>query len=352
MSRRARTRVRQRGATSVFFALLLVFVVGGILALVVDVGHFWLVRSELQNAADAAALAGVRDLNGLATQFPFAITSAQTYGGANRADGTAVTVPLTDVTLGKWDLTNKTFTPTLLKAHTVNAVRVTTRRTAATGNAVEAYFGPLLGIEEQDITATAIAVGGGPSATCGFVLALPSCSVLDAFGNLNCNATLSFNSNGNNAAFTLLSLTVPNTPDLECAMWCTLNSLLGVQLPLLGGSCSCSPGGCKSTSVKTQIAISNGTNLSSSMIVYIQSALALSPNGLRVDLPIFDVPLCPSGNLSNVQTVAGYVKTRITGATGAPNKSISVSVDCAATTSSRPSQELFGYKSTEVYLVR
>ncbi|WXA91346.1 pilus assembly protein TadG-related protein [Pendulispora brunnea] len=332
-------------------ALVLVAVLGAFIALAIDVGHLWLVRSELQNAADSAALAGVRDLNGIATQYPFALSAARTYGNANDANGTYANIDPADVVLGRWDMTNRTFTPALLPSYAVNAVRVTARRTAASGNAVDMYFAQLLGIGAQNVTAEAIAVGGGPSATCGFVVALPSCSIFDSLGNLNCGASLTFNSNGNNAAFTLLSLTVPNTPDLECALFCTLNSLLHVQLPLY--SCSCSNNGCTPTSAKTQIAISNGNNLSGTMVQLILSALALAPSGIDVDLPVFDVPICPAGNLSNVQTVAGYVRTRITGATMAPKKSITMSVQCSSNTNdSRPAQNFYGMKSTAVYLAR
>ncbi|WP_394831295.1 pilus assembly protein TadG-related protein [Pendulispora rubella] len=350
MSGRVRRRARQRGAISVWFALVLVFVLGAFVALAVDVGHLWLVRSELQNAADSAALAGVRDLNGLATQYPFALSAARTYGDANQANGTYANIDPADVTLGRWDLDNRTFTPTLLPPYAVNAVRVTARRTAAKGNAIDMYFAQLLGIGSQDVTAQAVAVGGGPSSTCGFVVALPSCSIFDSLGNLNCGASLTFNSNGNNAAFTLLTLQVPNTPDLECALFCTLNALLHVQLPLF--SCSCSANACRSTSTKTQIAISNGNNLSGTMVQLILSALALAPSGIDVELPVFDVAICPAGNLSNVQTVAGYVRTRISGATLAPKKSITMSIQCSGTSDTRPAQNFYGMKSTAVYLAR
>jgi len=350
MSGRVRSRVGQRGTISVFFALLLVFVLGAITAMAVDIGHLWLVRSQLQNAADAAALAGVRDLNGVSTQYPFAISAARNYGSANDADGTHADIDPGDVVLGRWDMTNKTFAPTLLPSYAVNAVQVTARRTAATGNAVDMYFAQLLGIGSQDVTAQAIAVGGGPSSTCGFVMTLPSCSVLDAFGNLNCSASLTFNSNGNNAAFTLLTLTVPNTPDLECALGCTLKSMLHIELPLL--SCTCSTNNCMPTSAKTQIAISNGNNLSGTMIQFILLALAAAPSGIDVDLPVFDVPLCPAGNLSSIQTVVGYVRTRITGATAAPKKSITMSLQCSSTSNARPAQNFYGMKSTAVYLAR
>ncbi|WP_305041470.1 pilus assembly protein TadG-related protein, partial [Geoalkalibacter sp.] len=54
-------RVGEKGAVAVLVAVLLMFLIG-MVALVVDVGYLYATRSELQNAADAAALAGARQL--------------------------------------------------------------------------------------------------------------------------------------------------------------------------------------------------------------------------------------------------------------------------------------------------
>jgi Flp pilus assembly protein TadG len=51
----------ESGSVAVITAVCLVFLIGFV-ALVVDVGHLYSVRNELQNAADAAALAGARAL--------------------------------------------------------------------------------------------------------------------------------------------------------------------------------------------------------------------------------------------------------------------------------------------------
>ena len=62
---------RQRGAVAIVFGLSIVVLLamGG---LVIDLGHLYIVKTELQNAADAAALAGAKDLN----QAPDGITKA------------------------------------------------------------------------------------------------------------------------------------------------------------------------------------------------------------------------------------------------------------------------------------
>ncbi len=57
----SRTLAREQGAMLITMSLLFIPLLG-LLALVVDVGHLMIVRNELQNAADAAALAGANCL--------------------------------------------------------------------------------------------------------------------------------------------------------------------------------------------------------------------------------------------------------------------------------------------------
>ena len=51
----------QRGSVIIIFAVCL-FLLVGLAALAVDIGYVYTTRSELQNVADAAALAGARYL--------------------------------------------------------------------------------------------------------------------------------------------------------------------------------------------------------------------------------------------------------------------------------------------------
>ena len=53
--------LRQRGSVLLLTGLLLPFVIG-VTGLAVDVGNLYLTQSRLQNAADAAALAGAADI--------------------------------------------------------------------------------------------------------------------------------------------------------------------------------------------------------------------------------------------------------------------------------------------------
>lgn len=56
---------RQGGAVAVIVGISIVLLVG-FLALVIDLGHLYLAKTGLQNAADAAALSGAKQLNGTA----------------------------------------------------------------------------------------------------------------------------------------------------------------------------------------------------------------------------------------------------------------------------------------------
>lgn len=94
----ARCSWGQRGQTLAVVALMLVVLIGS-LALVVDLGHAFAQRRAMQNAADAAALAGARALalaEGADTARAVAFEYAVDRGGADRC---AVTLGDTTVTV-------------------------------------------------------------------------------------------------------------------------------------------------------------------------------------------------------------------------------------------------------------
>lgn len=59
---RAKFKSRQQGAVAIIVAISLVVLIG-MLGLVVDLGHLYVTKTELQNAADAAALSGAKQLD-------------------------------------------------------------------------------------------------------------------------------------------------------------------------------------------------------------------------------------------------------------------------------------------------
>lgn len=78
-----RTPRRQRGAIALLFGLTLVVLLaaGG---LVLDLGHLYVLKSELQNGADAAALAGAKEINMTAGGINNAVTKAINFAGKNK----------------------------------------------------------------------------------------------------------------------------------------------------------------------------------------------------------------------------------------------------------------------------
>jgi uncharacterized membrane protein len=154
---------------------LFVIVILGCGALAVDIGYFYNVKNELQVAADAAALAGAKDLDG--TNIPTQTISRNTasfYSGLNSAAGSAVLVsndgtsslsPSNDITVGFWDISTgyNAFSAGTL---TINAVQVRTRRTAdSPGGGVGRLFVHIISSVPTDISATAVATATAPTSS-------------------------------------------------------------------------------------------------------------------------------------------------------------------------------------------
>ena len=113
-------------------------------SLAVDLGRVYVVRSELQLAADAAAryaAAGFKD--GITVSQDYAIDAADD----NTADGVPVVLDRNqDIEFGTWDATAKTFTPLAGVARAnANAIRVTACRTSARGNPVQLMLAGAVG---------------------------------------------------------------------------------------------------------------------------------------------------------------------------------------------------------------
>jgi Flp pilus assembly protein TadG len=94
---RDRLRNGERGSIIIMtaiFALLLLLMVG----LCIDVSRIYVVRAELQNAADAAALTAARELNGGTDGIDNAVTQATTVIANNQGLRTKVNVGIAEIT--------------------------------------------------------------------------------------------------------------------------------------------------------------------------------------------------------------------------------------------------------------
>jgi Flp pilus assembly protein TadG len=211
----------QKGAVLVLVAVLLIVFVG-MAAMALDVGHLYLVRNELQNAADSGALAGARELyldSNASTVNAGANQIAFDTAILNNSEKVAVEVndPLTnsgDVQRGHWSFATRTFTPNSstdaynltgkteaeLDADTnfVNAVQVSARRENAPA---ASFFARIFGYDDFALSARAVAYRGfagnlNPNDV-EQPIAICKESIDDGAGGYACNQGRMLNSGGN-----------------------------------------------------------------------------------------------------------------------------------------------------------
>jgi Flp pilus assembly protein TadG len=167
-----RSTTRRAGAVVPLVALMMVFLLG-MVAFAVDLGYIAVVQKEMQNAADAAAMAGTSQLldrnelkgspnhsaavsNARATAEAF---SSKNFGGgvSLALDGNTNNDLSGDIVCGRIanprDLTSTLDTT----ASKYNSVQARVRRNAAQNGSLRLFFGPVLGKSTQDLKAKATA---------------------------------------------------------------------------------------------------------------------------------------------------------------------------------------------------
>ena len=149
---RAKLLRHRRGAIAVLAALMLVLLLG-MIAFAIDVGYISMVSTQLQAAADSAALAAA----GASSQSTSAIQQvAQTFAGYHSVAGRLVQLSASDVQLGTWDSTSCTFSPVTGSA-AGTAVKVTVRTDDSNGGATPLFFSRIFGMVSLNQQASAVA---------------------------------------------------------------------------------------------------------------------------------------------------------------------------------------------------
>lgn len=162
------------GIAAIYLAII-ILAACAFVGLAIDIGYMYVVKTQLQNAADAGALAGAAKLDGSAlTTQTIARQEAQKFTLTNKAGGVSVTTDLNssnskdgDIVLGVYDGVNFSETigtnPVTGRPQIANAVKVVTRRTGETGtgialnNPVQTFIAKVVGIDHMGVTASAIA---------------------------------------------------------------------------------------------------------------------------------------------------------------------------------------------------
>ena len=149
----------QGGAVAVMVAVTLPVLLG-FAALTIDLGQALVARNELQDVADAAALAGARRVGTIyqsltpAQQVSYTMTNpapiysdVQNVAALNHGAGRSITVDVGDIQIGQWNSTSKTFT-----AMTANpdAVRVTARLDGTSNGPVSTFLASVMSLATTD----------------------------------------------------------------------------------------------------------------------------------------------------------------------------------------------------------
>lgn len=157
---------KRRGVIIVLAAVLLVVLLGFV-AFTVDVGNIELTRTQLQSAADSAALSGAMELSG--TDSPSVVRAnvreAVLAMGALHRSGERSSVtfdPINDITFGKvvWDSQAQKYQYFWGESYTpYSVVKVRAMRTSGSGanNGLPLFFAPVLGSNYADVGAEAVA---------------------------------------------------------------------------------------------------------------------------------------------------------------------------------------------------
>ena len=172
----------QRGASTVLIAISL-FALIGFTALGIDIGYLFVVKNEMQNAADAAALAGASNLYkdntpptpnwALAEEEAEKSIALNKAANTNLSDGT-ISSGYWDITREKSALQAKTITPTNNDYPAIE-VRISKAEGENEGE-VSTFFARALGIDTAAVGAKAVAVIISPGyKTSLFPIAITQC---------------------------------------------------------------------------------------------------------------------------------------------------------------------------------
>lgn len=248
-------RRRENGAVAVTTALLLVGLVG-FLGLSVDLGVLYAARAELQNAADAAAMAGAATMvvadaqNNAITQCDVATSTAQAVSAANTAIGQSIGLRPEDITMGYWDGDLGGFDPSRTgpsnDPNDLTAFNVFTRRDDLANGPVTTYFAGIFGLTESGVSATSTAYLGyaGSVQPAGVTLpiAVDEGAVSGGSGNPLCGQSIEFHSenqeNGSWTSFFTWPANNPNVDHYACGCWDSPEIKVGDYINITNGNLS------------------------------------------------------------------------------------------------------------------
>jgi Flp pilus assembly protein TadG len=172
--KKLKAELSNRKGFTLILSVLLMTVFIGAAAFAIDIGHMYLLRSDVHASSDAAALAGISKY-AVSADTVAARTEAQGFAARFRADTVALSLAGVDFVFGKWSPPSGSLASFTAGATPINAVKTTVRYTGG-----YFAFGKYLGFSTHQVTATSIAVHGSVGSTeCMRPLGIPYQSLLD-----------------------------------------------------------------------------------------------------------------------------------------------------------------------------
>jgi hypothetical protein len=187
---------REKGSVLVFATISLVALLG-LAGWSTETVRMWQAKTQLQAAADSAALAGVGNL--FSADFSSiipgnAVTAAMTKGAQHTTLGTNLTIAAADVQTGSWDMASQAFTalPGNTDPGVVRAVRVITRRDGVVNGPINTILGAAMGVYSIPVNTDAIAewgfAGSGGPGIVDLPIAIDCCAVAGNTPGAECTA--------------------------------------------------------------------------------------------------------------------------------------------------------------------
>jgi Flp pilus assembly protein TadG len=253
-NKKTRPRLKEeKGVTALLTAILIVMLLG-FAALAIDIGHGMVTKNELQNIADAAALAATRQLGTIYQGMTYEEQLAYVVGSGdetqiknaainvasqNRAGGmNNIVIRAEDILIGTWS-------PWAETNSQPNAVRVTARRDSLENGQITTFFARIFGITGRDVSAMATAAMTGQSTADPGELELPvgisryffdtkTCGDHVAFSPSNspesCAGWTSWNYNSNDATLRKILAENPQFPSPDTLAYQSLFNFTGGRL--------------------------------------------------------------------------------------------------------------------------
>jgi len=163
----------QAGVSAVIVAICLTMLIG-FTALAVDVGYMYVTKNELQNVADASALAGAGYLGSIYAGLSYAEQQTHEFSRSaivgvvqqvalkNQAAKMNISILDADVTIGIWGGTSP-LPPMGAPIVGPDAVRVIARRDGSANGPILTFFARIFNINAVDVSADATAALTGPA---------------------------------------------------------------------------------------------------------------------------------------------------------------------------------------------